>query len=385
MLKEAIEAFTVKLQRPDGERLVLDAYVPKNGTYRLIELGDDSFRVRKTLDIAVDKKNDTIIGSTDEEYRFICSLDYHSKLLEMNKPVDSGKTIHTNNYLSLAVKKDSILNGKYTPEVLASYYETLANPLSKYGKKAKTKELYQKVESEIGAPDQKMIQRIHQIASSGDIWDGIDLNGKGYVKIFFVFESREKTLELYKKEYRRYIIPNIYNNNEFNVPDEGRIMGLPGNNMGMNSKKPYLENKSRKVRVPYLLNQEDAMIQSQLFDYFMGQVSKGKYHIYVENDANDSRIISCSNTETPDAFSSGYYLRLRMDKNEAAIVDADVISDYNPNLLPTFMVKDHIGASDKIPDRYKLEYNKYCNKLWELKSMTDRIFLEDSFSKNLDT
>ena len=57
----------------------------------------------------------------------------------------------------------------------------------------------------------------------------------------------------------------------------------------------------------------------------MGQVSKGKYHIYVENDANDSRIISCSNTETPDAFSSGYYLRLRMDKNEAAIVDADVI------------------------------------------------------------
>ena len=30
MLKEAIEAFTVKLQRPDGERLVLDAYVPKN-------------------------------------------------------------------------------------------------------------------------------------------------------------------------------------------------------------------------------------------------------------------------------------------------------------------------------------------------------------------
>ena len=385
MLKEAIEAFTVKLQRPDGERLVLDAYVPKNGTYRLIELGDDSFRVRKTLDIAVDKKNDTIIGSTDEEYRFICSLDYHSKLLEMNKPVDSGKTIHTNNYLSLAVKKDSILNGKYTPEVLASYYETLANPLSKYGKKAKTKELYQKVESEIGAPDQKMIQRIHQIASSGDIWDGIDLNGKGYVKIFFVFESREKTLELYKKEYRRYIIPNIYNNNEFNVPDEGRIMGLPGNNMGMNSKKPYLENKSRKVRVPYLLNQEDAMIQSQLFDYFMGQVSKGKYHIYVENEANDSRIISCSNTETPDAFSSGYYLRLRMDKNEAAIVDADVISDYNPNLLPTFMVKDHIGASDKIPDRYKLEYNKYCNKLWELKSMTDRIFLEDSFSKNLDT
>lgn len=38
MLKEAIEAFTVKLQRPDGERLVLDAYVPKNGTYRLIEI-----------------------------------------------------------------------------------------------------------------------------------------------------------------------------------------------------------------------------------------------------------------------------------------------------------------------------------------------------------
>ena len=116
----------------------------------------------------------------------------------------------------------------------------------------------------------------------------------------------------------------------------------------------------------------------------MGEVSKGRYHIYIENDVDDPRIISCSNKETPDSFSSGYYLRLRMDKNEAAIVDADVISDYNPNLFPPFTVKDHIGASDKIPDRYKLEYNKYCNKLWELKSLTDRIFLEDSFSRNLD-
>lgn len=385
MLREAMEAFTAKLQKPNGERLVLDAYVPKNGTYRLIELGKDSFRVSKTLDIAVDKKNDTIIGSTDEDYPLIRSLDYYSKLIEMNKPVDSSKTIHTNNYMSLAVKKESILNGKYTAEVLGSYYETLADPLLKYGKKAKTKELYQQVESEIGPPDRELIQRIHQIAASGAIWDGMDLNGKGYVKIFFVFENREKTLEVYKQEYKRYMIPNIYNNNEFNVRDESGISGLPGNNMGMNSKKPYLENKSRKVKVPYLLNQEDAMLQSQLFDYFMGQVSKGRYHIYIENDEDDPRIISCSNKETPDDFSEGYYLRLRMDKNEAAIVDADVISDYNPNLFPPFMVKDHIGVSDRIPEKYSLNYNQYCNQVWEIKALIDQIFLENSFSKNLDT
>ena len=52
--------------------------------------------------------------------------------------------------------------------------------------------------------------------------------------------------------------------------------------MGMNSKKPYLENKTRKVKVPYLLNQQKALLQSQFFDYLLGEVSKGKYNFYVK-------------------------------------------------------------------------------------------------------
>lgn len=87
-------------------RIIIDSHTLKDGTYRLIEIGDnDDWKITKTLDIYFDKKSKEIVGSTDEDYLFIQELDYYSKLLEMNKPIDSKKIIHTNNYLTIAVKK----------------------------------------------------------------------------------------------------------------------------------------------------------------------------------------------------------------------------------------------------------------------------------------
>ena len=40
MLSEALEAFKAMLDK-DGDRIILDMYVPKDGTYRIIELKDD--------------------------------------------------------------------------------------------------------------------------------------------------------------------------------------------------------------------------------------------------------------------------------------------------------------------------------------------------------
>ena len=145
MLQEAVEVFEKKLKQ--NSRIVVDSHTLKDGTYRLIEIGDnDDWKILKTLDIFFDKKAKEVVGHTDEDYLFIKELDYYSKLLEMNKPIDPKKIIHTNNYLSLAVKKDSIVTNKITPEVIKNFFKILKNPIVKYEKKAKSRELYQNVE-----------------------------------------------------------------------------------------------------------------------------------------------------------------------------------------------------------------------------------------------
>ena len=110
MLQEGLTVF--QRMREKNDRLILDEYVPKDGTYRLIELTDGGYQTGKTLYIRYDKKTGEIIGKADSDYPFFCYLDYYSKLIDMNKPMDSSKLIHSNNYLSLFVKKETIKDHK---------------------------------------------------------------------------------------------------------------------------------------------------------------------------------------------------------------------------------------------------------------------------------
>lgn len=375
MLQECLEVFET-LMEEKGDRVITDAYVPKDGTYRLVEITDSEFRVINTVEISYDKRNNCITGSTESDYGFLAILDYYSKLVDMNKPVDSSKTIHTNNFLSLAVKKESIKSHKLTNEIMEGYYQVLKNPETKYQKKKNSKILYDSVEEKIGKPDVELIERIKKYVLKDDIWDGVNLDKKDYMKIFFVFPDREKTKEYYRKESRRYLIPNIYNNNDFNVIENGRIYGLSNNNMGMNAKKPYLENKTRKISIPNLIGQEQALLQNQMFDYFMSQISRGKNNIYINNDEEEPEIKAYTNTEEPEFLKSGYYLRMKKEKNEVSIQQADVIVDYNPNLEKSFRLSDDIIMSDKISEKVREKYEKNYHRLWEIKGLIDTAFFE---------
>lgn len=150
MLQEGLAVF--QRMREKNDRLILDEYVPKDGTYRLIELTDDGYQTGKTLYIRYDKKTGEIIGKADSDYPFFCYLDYYSKLIDMNKPMDSSKLIHSNNYLSLFVKKETIKEHKLTGKILEGYYAVLKNPMEKY-KKPQAKALYQSTVQETGGID----------------------------------------------------------------------------------------------------------------------------------------------------------------------------------------------------------------------------------------
>ena len=120
-----MEVFQIMLQEK-GERIITDAYIPKDGTYRLIVMKDDGWVIKDPVDIIFNKKTNTVDISNDMDYLLIQELDYKSKLLEMNKPIDPKKVIHSNNYLSLAVKKESVTSGKLSEEIIQQYYEIIS-------------------------------------------------------------------------------------------------------------------------------------------------------------------------------------------------------------------------------------------------------------------
>ncbi len=369
MLSDCLEAFEKRLE-VEGEDIILDQYMLKDGTYLII--GKDGNIVSKS-EIKIDKKKKTIDNNISR-YRDLCYFDYHSDLISMNKPQDSSKIIHSNNYLSFWVKKESLSNGKLTPEVINKYYEILRNPAMKYEKTKSAMMLYQSVEDKIGKVDEESLERnknwiLNHIFQLEQLDSEIDLSKKEYLKIFFEADKTE-----YEKEGQRYFIPNIYNSNNYNIEVNDEILGLPDNNQGMNSKKPFLSIKTRKIATPYLLNEKDVMLQKQFFDYLMGFAAAGKYNVYVNFEKNTFE--ACKNDEYPVNEIRGLFLRIQKGK-EVEIIDQDVVPLFNNFLDKTFTYYNFLGIKD---DNHKdFENAIECEKYEELEGIVNEIF----FSKML--
>lgn len=347
MLKQAIEIFNREYS-VIGDRMILDEYIPADGTYVIVNVENDNFYIDKSIDIKYDRKLKDIDRSSINvcDLDFICIADYNSKLIDMNKPIDSKKIIHSNNYMSFFIKKENLTSGKLSTEVIDNYYDTLKNISKKY--KGKSLEIYKSVESEIGPINLELLEKISTWIKNNIFLCFNEITGKDYLKIFFRFSEDD-----YIREGKRYLIPNIYNNNDTNEIINGQIYGLPNNNMGLNAKKPYLENKSRKVSTPYLLSQEEVMNQKKFFDYLMNKASSGKVNIYLGD-----KLEAYDYGEAPNKKFNGIYIRVSKGK-EVEIHDYDIISEYNPNLMSEFEYKNIIDADyDKLKGEYKSYYTK---------------------------
>ncbi|MBN1037103.1 type I-B CRISPR-associated protein Cas8b/Csh1 [Clostridium botulinum] len=362
MLKDCLEVFT-KIPEQTRERMIIDGYIPVDGTYILLCPKGDSFEIKDSIDIKLDKKKGEIEGKSNSNFNNICFYDYNSKLVEMNKPIDKNKIIHSNNYLSFFVKKDSLSNGKLTNEIIDNYYSILENPYLKY-KELVDKKIYESIENEIGKVN---IERLEKIKSwiKENIFklDEEFTKGKGYLKIFFEYSEDE-----YKNEGKRYFIPNIYNSNKFNKEIGKKIYGVPNDNMGLNSKKPYLENKSRKFKVPYLIDNSEVLLQKQFFDYLLNFATLGKLNIII-NENDKEKIRGYKNDELSKHDYDGIFLRLKKGK-EVEIHDYDIITGFKTKLPKKLHFKNIIGLD--------LE-----SKNVSFKNYQDIIFIED-FQKILN-
>lgn len=282
MIDEALEVFK-KIYDKEGEELVVSKHIPKDGTYILVNI--KSGKIIETLDISYDKKSKKIDGELNQYYSYFRAFDYYSNLVDMNKPMDSKKTIHSNQIYSFFIKKESIRENKLTKPIIEGYKKNLLNPEEKYNSK-EGKELYKNIAGKLPEIEKDVVEDIF-------LWieDNVNENllendnKKDYLKIFFVEEDLDKSLELFKNEHKRYLIPNIFNSNDYNKKIGETIYGLSNNNMGLNAKKAFLENKTRRVSTPYLVNTDEILLQYAFYNYLLPEVKQGNYFIYfLENE-----------------------------------------------------------------------------------------------------
>lgn len=383
MFKECLDVFSEMLKHEDN--LILKSYVPADGSYVIVKKDGTV----KNVDIKLDKKTRDLNCTDDTLLSDICFYDYHSKLISMNKPMDSKKVIHSNNYLSFAVKKDSITT-KLTEAIIDNYYDTLKNPLEKKYKKSKeASKIYQNFEEEYSAVDVELLERcrswIKQHIFSIDKLINVDLGKKEYLKIFFeVFEASEednkKNRELFIQEDNRYIFPNIYNNNDYNVEVEGKIQGIPDNNLGMNAKKPFLSIKTRKNPASYLLDGDTALLQKQFFEYLMNFASNGKNNVYV--DTVNNKIEAYDDKEERKKFAgieAGYYLRIQKGK-ELEIQVQDNLVNYQDKLFLNFNYQDFFNMNIENYPEYTKDIGIHSKR-----TSVGRLINEIFFSKYLLT
>lgn len=371
MLKECLESFKNELDEK-GDKLILDNYVPSDGTYIIVTLKDDSFEIKKeAVNIKLDKKTKTMDKSSNY-FSKLCTYDYNSTYICSNKAI-RDKNIYSNNYLTFFVKKENILNGKITGEIIDEYYKVLSNPYLKYPKsKAKSYEVYKSLEAEIGKVDTELVEKIKVWIKENIFELGNQYTGKDKLKIFFEYDEDD-----YIREGKRYFVPNIYNSNDFNVKIAGEIFGLPNDNMGMNVKKPYLENKTRKVKVPYLINSEEVMLQKKFFDYLLNEVTLGKVNIYLD----EKGVMALKSGDMPDKSFEGIFLRIQKGM-EVEILSYDVITNYKPNLSKKFNFKNVLG--DEL-DNKSFELYGMCGTRKRMQEVLDRVYFSGYLVNNYFT
>lgn len=342
MLKDCLEIFRKELRRTEQEsgeldRLILDTYIPADGTYVIVNRDNKI----KWCNVKFNKKTREVEGISPSIKPLIRHYDYHSQLVSMDKPQDPKKVIHSNNYLSFWIKQESLTNGKLTPEAIDRYFDVLADPKKKYTK-PQDRQMYEYIEEQVGAVDQVKLERsrawIHENIFRLAEQD-VELTGKNYLKIYF-----EDDESLFAREGMRYTVVKIYNKNDYNLNLGETILGLPNDNMDMNSKKPFKENKNRKISVPYLIDLEEVLLQKKFFDYLMNLASAGKTNVYFDSEKGEVR--SYPRDMMMEKNFTGFFLQIQKSK-EVIIQHQDSIVDYRFNMRRKFRYENVLGSDDK--------------------------------------
>ncbi len=270
MIYDVLEVFK-KEYEAKGDKLILDNYELKEGIYIKVNVDET------TKAFIVKRKNRELIfndiegGLNHTAYEWLKERDYYSSYLNSNKSF-YDKKIHNINYLSLFVKIESFISQDpkkiVKDDAIKIQYKNLCN-YQKF-KKPKEKEILKTFAKQLQDRDRKKdivkkyrwirdnITSIVELAKEHEV--------KNYIKIFF-----DEPIAKYKKESEIYYAIKIFNDIGFSKNIDGNVFGLSDSNMGLNAKKPYLEQKTRKEEAPFLIKKEDALLAKKFFDWLKFQ------------------------------------------------------------------------------------------------------------------
>lgn len=350
------------------ERIILDRHQMKNGLYVRID------REGNIKDNLIVNKETSTIGNT---YWWFRDRDYYSSLLEMNKPVDTKKKIHSNNMYTIFIKcqnlpevgEDKQLNYNQLEEIFDGYYNRLNREYDK-----KEKEILEIANIEVINVDDlklcknimlKAIRKTIQFIKNLDKSSGFTAKND-YVKLFIESDINEdEDIKNYIKESNRYIDLKIFNCNDYNKTVKGKIYGLSNENMVLNNKKPYLELKSTKFKVPFKISLEQAIKNHKIIQW-------------IENARDENgKIISNFNLNWDNDLSSkpddncdvGICFETIKTKTGCQIIENDFIPRNIKNLNKYFEYKNYLD--------YDKDEMTGCKERYVLEGYVDSFFFKN--------
>jgi len=345
MIYDILEVFRKEYEEK-GDKLILDNYMLKDGLY--VKMNDEK-KLEYFIfenDKKVDKKENCfkdLEGNINHEmYEWFKERDYYSGYLNSNKSF-YDKKIHNINYLSFYVKIDSFISEDPKKILKRESIKQQYKHLCRYDKftKRQEKELLEGYQEYLHNRDRRkdLIRkyRILEENLDGCVEKAKELEIKNYIKIFF-----DEDIEHYKKESNIYYSIKIFNDISYSTKLEDGVYGLSDANMGLNSKKPFLEQKMKKTTAPFLLLDSDALLSKKFFDWLKFQKPINKYPLtnalFMHRDFRDKDLI----------------------------MDFDYVPIQIKELTPPIKVLNHLKV-DKIED-YELK------ELFQLESKIDELF-----------
>lgn len=350
MIYDILKVFKKEYEK-SGDGLILGSYTLKDGLYIKIKK-DETLEFFESKTVKREKLFTALDGTQNSEaLDWFKQNDYYSSYINSNKSL-FDKKIHNINYLSYFFKLE---NSDYVKVKIDEHFNILLD-FGKF-KDKKDKEVLESYEDRLKSEDRKKdilakceilkncFDEIIEVANSKEI--------RNYIKIFF-----EEDLKTYKEESEIYLSLKIFNDSSYNKKIENSIFGLSNSNMGLNSKKPFLENKTRKLSAPFLLKNEDALILKKFFDWL-------KIQPY-----NQDRILD-----------EHFFLQKHSSNDEAEITEFDYIptkkDDANKHFLSIY-VKNYLELEkDK-----KLISDYEIKELWQLEDKVDELFYNGQLKYN---
>ena len=385
MIRETFETFE-KLLDKHGDKIIYQNKVLGKGTYVIVSSDKKSYEV-----FDVDEKQDFFNIDVETRMKLI-KMNYFSCLVDMNKPVDFKKTIHSNNYMSFFLKKNHVIseedNSKRDIKKQSKEHQLVLNCVDRYfdtiesivpsensTKKADLELLgmYESLGEPLKPIDKKVLEENKKWIKDNILLLKEDNNYRdddNYLKIFF-----EDTEERYLNEFNRYFIPKVFNSNAYNTFIDEILHGLPNDNMQLNQNKPSLKCLTRKNVCPVLLPLKDALLQYKYFNYLMTFIESGERVVYVDEEG----FYSYNDIKSRMNTFNGYVIKL--SKGTSLDVSGfDIVAGYNPKKLKRKF--NFQNVLDVNCDESSKQYYEVKTSLFEIHDLVDKIIFDGKLKTN---